>query len=409
MTIKTILFKTQIIVGLSVAVLNFAQNTNINYDKDFKLNRNYFPVDNNFAKAAVETKDGYLIAGQNFVEEDNTQHNSAIIKIDKTGKLIKKTTLGENKDYRKESFMKTVYSINNNRLIQLGSKKIDDRAYLWLREINDNLDVLQDTLFESISASVTQEPMVFNVKDGFYVISESGFYRDLELNITFISNDLQKVDNHVISYIEPPFDFFNKYDFSASLANNKLYVTTNGVDERDKENIYATKYKTYILEYDLSTHKITKHKKVSEADFLSRKVIVHKDLIYLIGIKDTGEPMSNKNTRRNTVVKVLNMNFEKVKEFNYVPAPDKGKFNEHLYDAVIVNDELHIVGEMYKSGTFSNESVYLKFDLNGKLLDDRLLKYGSMYSENRMIKIVPLKNNDMMLLGKGEGWRVIIK
>ncbi|HEX7870899.1 MAG TPA: hypothetical protein VF455_12380, partial [Chryseobacterium sp.] len=237
MTIKTILFKTQIIVGLSAAVLNFAQNTNINNDKDFKLNSNYFPVDNNFAKAAVEIKDGYLIAGQNFVEEDNTQHNSAIIKIDKTGKLIKKTTLGENKDYRKESFMKTVYSINNNRLIQLGSKKIDDRAYLWLREINDNLDVLQDKLFESISASVTQESMVFNVKDGFYVISESGFYRDLELNITFISNDLQKVDNHVISYIEPPFDFFNKYDFSASLVNNKLYVTTNGVDERDKENI----------------------------------------------------------------------------------------------------------------------------------------------------------------------------
>jgi|GEM_PF-6937639 len=411
MTIKTLFFKTQIIVGLSAAVLNFAQNTDNNNDKDFKLNSSYFPVDNNFAKAGVETIDGYLVAGQNFEEEeeeeDNTQRNSAIIKIDKSGKLIKKTTLGENKDYTKESFMKTVYSINNNRFIQLGSKKIDDRAYLWLREINENLDVLQDKLFESISVSVMHDPMVFNTKDGFYVISESGFYRDLELNVTFISNDLQKIENHRISYIEPPFDFYNKFSFSASMVNNKLYITTNGVDERDKENIYATKYKTYILEYDLSTHKITRHKKISESDFLSGKVIVHKDLIYVLGVKYTEEQLTDKKINiRNTMVKVFNMNFEKVKEFTYVPSADKGKFTQSFYDGVIVNDELHLVGEMYQNGTFS---VYLKFDLTGKLLEDRILKYGSRYAENRLIKIVPLKNNELMLLGKGEGWRVIVK
>lgn len=408
MIIKTLFFKTQLIAGLSMAVLNFAQNAPVSINQDFKLNTHYMTPENNFAKAGVEVKDGYIISGQNFVQEGDAEYNSAIIKIDKNGKLIRKTVLGDNKDFDKESVMKTVYGINNNRLVQLGSKKIDKRSYLWLREVNDNLDVLQDKVYESVSADATHDPIVFNVPDGFFVVSESAFSRDLEINLTFISNDLQKTDNHIISFIEPPFDFFGRFDYSAALVNNKFYLITNGVDERNAQDT-SSKYKTYILEYDLATRKVTKHKKISEADFMSRKLLINKDLIYVVGVKDTGEPISNKTGRRNTLVKVLNMNFDKVKEFNYVPSPDKGKFSEHLYDAAIVNDELHIIGEMYRSGTFSNESVYLKFDLNGKLLDDRFLKYGSMYSENRLIKIVPLKNNELMLLGKGEGWRVIIK
>ena len=388
--------------------MSFAQNTNLNQDKDLKLNTNYFPTNNNVARAAVEVNDGYIIAGQNFEQEDNVQFNSAIIKIDKNGNLLKKTFLGNSKEFDTEFSMKSVYGINSKRLIQLGTKKIDKRSYLWLREVSENLDVLQDKVYESISAAVTQEPAVFPVEKGFYVVSESGFSRDLELNLTFISDDLQKTDNHIISFIEPPFDFFGKFDFSAALVGNKFYIITNAVDERHAPD-EAAKYRTYILEYDLASRKITKHAKISESDFFSRKMIIHNNLIYVVGVKDTGELLPNKLGRRNTVVKVLNMNFEKIKEFNYMPAADKGKFTEHLYDAAIVEDNLHIVGEIYKSGTSSNESIYLKFDLNGKLLEDRFLKYGSAYSENRLMKIVPLKNNELMLLGKGDGWRVLIK
>jgi len=405
MKIKTILFKTQLIASLSAAVWGFGQTAHQNNDKDFILNLNFFPVDNNFAKSGVEVKDGYIIAGQNFVNEGDKHFNSAIIKVSKDGKMLKKTFLGDNKNYDDESFNKTVFSTGNNKLVQVGSKKIDKRSRLWLREIDDDLNVLQEKVIETVPADVSFDPLIFNVKDGFYCVTSSAFSRDRELNVTFISNDLQKVENNVISFIEPPFDFFNTGYYSAALDQNKLYVLMGAVDERGS---YAYKY--YLLEYDLVSKKVTRHKKITGEEFQGKKILIHKNQIYVIGMNDTKEQFPNKQTRRNTSVRVYNMNFEKVREFNYNPGSNQGKFTEHMHDAAIVADKLYITGEMYNfGGSFSNESVYLVFDLQGKLLDERFLKYGTPYSENRLIRISPLKNDGLMLLGKGDGWRILIK
>ncbi len=405
MKIKTILFKTQLIASLSAAAWGFSQTAHQNNDKDFTLNLSFFPVDNNFAKSGVEIKDGYIIAGQNFVNEGNTEFNSAVIKISKDGKLLKKTFLANSKNFDDESFNKTVFRTGSNKLVQIGSEKVDKRSRLWLREIDEDLNVLQDKVIETVPADVTFDPLFFPVKDGFYCVTRSAFFRDLELNVTFISNDLQKTENSVISFIEPPFDFYNTGYYSAALDRNKLYVLMGAVDERGS---YA--YKSYLLEYDLVSKKVTRHKKITGEEFQGKKILIHKDQIYVIGMNDTKEVLPNKQTRRNTSVRVYNMNFEKVREFNYTPGSNQGKFTEHMHDAVIVADKLYITGEMYNSfGSFSNESVYLVFDLQGKLLDERFLKYGTTYSENRLVKILPLKNDGLMLLGKGDGWRILIK
>lgn len=77
--------------------------------------------------------------------------------------------------------------------------------------------------------------------------------------------------------------------------------------------------------------------------------------------------------------------------------------------AIILNDKIYIGGYQYNNKIIKEESLFLTFDLEGKLLEKLLFSDEKKHSENRITKIIPLENDTFLLLGKGNGWRIIVK
>jgi len=373
-------------------------------DKDFKLDVSFYPLNNNFAKSGIKIKDGYIISGQNFFKKDTITNNSAVIKLSNEGVKLKELFSGNDVSYRNPSTNKIIYGIDNNRLIQIGEK---NKKKLWLRVLNTDLEILKDTVYKSIPIDVLSEPYFFEEKNGFYIVSNSSYYRDLEINITYFDKKTLKGKNDVIKFIEEPFNFFKLGGFTAThdVENNLMYILLNGCPEREKN--LCKEYKLYLIEYDLFNKKINNFKIIEEPNFNDARIIFHKNDLYLIGIKRLKEKLENNQTKNITKfnVKVYSTGFDKKREFEY----GDDTFNQYMNHAIILNDKIYIGGYQYNNKIIKEESLFLTFDLEGKLLEKLLFSDEKKHSENRITKIVPLENDTFLLLGKGNGWRIIVK
>ena len=124
-----------------ILLYNTALSQNIDKN-DFQLNVNFFEKDNNIPKYAIELNDCFIVAGQAFNKDNDLIYNSAIIKLSKDGKLIKKVFLGS-EDISNRKSMKSVFLINN-RIVQFGTFRKKNRSHLWLREIDSDLNVIKE-------------------------------------------------------------------------------------------------------------------------------------------------------------------------------------------------------------------------------------------------------------------------
>jgi hypothetical protein len=141
----------------------------------------FFPTDNNFVKEAIVVKDGYIIAGQNFLRTDSIYHRSALVKVSLNGELMKKEYLGETESMNNK-YMETVFKVKDDRIIQIGTKN----NKLWIREIDHDLSLIKDVSF-SADMSTMPQPQVGAKIDNFMVLYNSFYNRHNLFNVSYIT------------------------------------------------------------------------------------------------------------------------------------------------------------------------------------------------------------------------------
>ena len=94
---------------------------------------------------------------------------------------------------------------------------------------------------------------------------------------------------------------------------------------------------------------------------------------------------------------------DKISEFSHTINENQYK-NAKIYDILIKENKIHLVGEISSYKQFL--SMYLVLNLNGELEEKRIF-VDPKSSENRLIKILETSNNNILLLGKGKGWRIM--
>lgn len=108
---------------------------------------------NNIPRSVISlpSGDGYLVLGQKFTEIDSVQHASALVKLSRDGKLLKETFFG-----RDRARLVNISSDGKNRIVLAG---VDDDK-LWIRRVDEDLNVVSDTVFSEFEAQDLYYPKV---------------------------------------------------------------------------------------------------------------------------------------------------------------------------------------------------------------------------------------------------------
>lgn len=402
-TVKKAFFLSFLFLSLTGVAQNKPTATNSQNSDGFDLDVSFYPTNNNFVKEVVKVSDGYILSGQHFKKENTQYYNSALVKISNDGTLLRELFSGDEKDPNDKISNQYVFSFDKNRILQLGEK---DRKRLWIRELDKDLNVLKDTLYDNVPVTLFYKPHLFEVKNGFYLLSNSSYYRDQEINVTYINNDLKQVENNVIQFTEAPFHFFRKEDsFSATYdaAKGVFYILLHACPERLGDS--CDQYKIFLLEYDIALKKVTRYKAIEENTYYD-KIHFKNNTLYITGLERNlpNKGAKDAKPKQKSVIKVYSTNFDKLKEYQ-----QEWDFNLSLYDAVIAEDKIHLGGDVFNKALIKYESLYLVYSLDGKLLEKKTFSSKVPHSENRILKILPLGNGKYLLAGKGNGWHVVIK
>lgn len=378
--------------------------TELNISEDnFLLNANCFDKDNStVAKYAIELNDCYIVAGQAFNKNKDIINNSAIIKLSKEGELIKTVFLGS-EDVLNRMSMKTVYLIND-RIIQLGTKRKKNRSYLWLREIDSDLNVINEKEFEEFTVADGSDPIVLSDnKKRIYIITKTDDSESIKngINLSQLSTNFELVKSQYISLIEP---HLNVQHVAATLNGKRIFITAFVCVE--KTNNICNREKTILFDLNLKSNSIKRVKIIPKESFIGKKLLINKNKLFLIGSQSVFNKSINK-YEKYTSVDIFDLKFNKIGEFT--SKTDEIGLHEIAIDAIILNDTLKIVGENYKMKTIPSNSFYLSFDLKGNLIENKTFRFSSKNLNNTFRKIIPLSNNSYMILGMGDGWRILIK
>ena len=249
---KTSPFKYSVKLSKSVISLFFIllYNTALsqNIDKnDFQLNVNFFEKDNNIPKYAIELNDCFIVAGQAFNKDNDLIYNSAIIKLSKDGKLIKKVFLGS-EDISNRKSMKSVFLIKN-RIVQFGTFRKKNRSHLWLREIDSDLNVIKEKEFNEFTVADDNDPIVlYENKKGIYVITKTDDSESIKngINLLQLSNNFEIIKSQYIPLIE---SHLNVRHVAATLHKNSIFLTAFVCVE--KNNNICNSEKTVLFDLNL--------------------------------------------------------------------------------------------------------------------------------------------------------------
>ncbi|MBT1701491.1 hypothetical protein KK083_31655 [Fulvivirgaceae bacterium PWU4] len=112
-----------------------------------------YPDSNNIPRSVISlpSGDGYLVLGQKFTEIDSIQHASALVKLSQDGKVLKETFFGGDR-----ARLVNISSDGTNRIVLAG---VDD-GKLWIRRVDEDLNVVSDTVFSELEAQDLYYPKV---------------------------------------------------------------------------------------------------------------------------------------------------------------------------------------------------------------------------------------------------------
>ncbi len=142
----------------------------------------------------VDEKGTLLIVGQHFTERDSINAASSLAKISPSGEMIVVKHIGRTGRYKGDFKQKNEsYYLYEDRLVQI-FKTLDNRIFafgyktfpiykrkLWIVELNENLDILQDTTYMDLPVSDIGKMAAFDSPNGWYLISRQ-YYEERELS-----------------------------------------------------------------------------------------------------------------------------------------------------------------------------------------------------------------------------------
>ncbi|MBS3912871.1 MAG: hypothetical protein KG003_00075 [Bacteroidetes bacterium] len=130
---------------------------------------------------AIDTAGTLIAVGQKFTRTDSIDHPTIITKISAEGKIINQKTIGRTGLYkynkRGHMFEDRLVQIlkHKERIILFGYKLfyLNDFEYrLWIVEIDQNLNVIKDTVYMNLAANIG-EMKAFNTNEGWLLMTRT--------------------------------------------------------------------------------------------------------------------------------------------------------------------------------------------------------------------------------------------
>jgi hypothetical protein len=196
--IRYILLPKLLFALVAFLLLSFAFAMPQNFDKpsNVEWSKTWFPNNNARIKGAVmvDEKGTLLVVGQHFTERDSINAPSTLAKISPSGEMVAIKHMGRTGRYKGDFKKKNdSYYLYEDRLVQI-FKTHDDRIFafgyktfpiykrkLWIVELNENLEILQDTTYMNLAVSDIGKMAAFDSPNGWYLISRQ-YYEERELS-----------------------------------------------------------------------------------------------------------------------------------------------------------------------------------------------------------------------------------
>jgi hypothetical protein len=196
--IRYILLPKLLFASVAFLLLSFTFAMPQNFDKpaNVEWSKKWFPNNNSRIKGAVmvDVKGTLLVVGQHFTERDSINAATTLAKISPSGEMVAIKPMGRTGRYKGDFNKKNdSYYLYEDRLVQI-FKTHDDRIFafgyktfpiykrkLWIVELNENLDILQDTTYMNLAVSDIGKMAAFDSPNGWYLISRQ-YYEERELS-----------------------------------------------------------------------------------------------------------------------------------------------------------------------------------------------------------------------------------
>lgn len=365
--------------------------------EEIKFDLSLYPGGSNFVKNGVEVDNGFIVIGQKFTYTDSITNRSAIVKIDAEGKVQKEIFLGREK--YPSSKLESIFSTSDNRLFLLG----EDYNKLWVREIDQELEVIRDTIFNA-NVDCLFDPILFPFKDQFVIIANTTRSSDL-FSVVFTDKNLENPEyvhinskNSFLKYL-----YYSIRDICYDEKSGKAYILGAGCLEKDHEGL-CKKNEYSILVYDPVSKRV-QDKIIINDGIGFESIVVYDDQILVAGIV-VSEQENIKNA--DNFIQILNIEGNKKNVF---------KIDDHncnrLKSVTIIENEIIIVGHVFDEAVKKFYPAFVRTNLEGEVLESHIetIQFNNEdgWGMPHWEKAISTNNGEILLVGQGDGWRVQLR
>ncbi len=386
-----------------------------NFDKpaNVEWSKTWFPNNNARIKGAVmvDEKGTLLVVGQHFTERDSINAPSTLAKISPSGEMVAIKHMGRTGRYKGDFKKKNdSYYLYEDRLVQI-FKTHDDRIFafgyktfpiykrkLWIVELNENLEILQDTTYMNLAVSDIGKMAAFDSRNGWYLISRQ-YYEERELSryriaIFEFNNKLECLDStsNVVAD-EDGRKLCMMWMNSVAVVGEDLIFTGQSAFTHDTLDEDYAKKTGYLMKFNMKT----------------------KETSVLFSAEPNAEPRFTASNGSEYCILYTQYNPESDTKINpkHLVVCYDSIFNEIWRDAqqlskfdkpdylVLKNGNWHALGTAYRPpGTVFYEIIY---DAKGELQEQIITECGT---EREAVMEIDGPENSKYRLYIDNGWRI---
>lgn len=406
-----LIFITQFTI---VGCFNKSKEKRISQNKTEQLiwGQKWFPDNSARLKGAIiiDDKGTLIVVGQNFTATDSIDHPTTIAKISPDGIMLQNKPIGKtglykgkykkNRPYNdfNEDRLVEILKTNDQRILLFGYKTFPGFVRkLWMLEIDNNLNILKDTVYKNLGVTDTGKMKAFNTSKGWCLASgnyfeEAGLSR-YRVPVYEFNNDFACTDtkSYVADTVKGGLLSMRTLNSAIDYKDNLLLCGTGALGSRkiDDDDL---KSKGCIFQYDRKKKQ-------------SRLLLQFEENMYPVYIKPNAGQYC-----------VLSRFYEKIDKdstniYNAMVCYDS-EFKELWRDRQLVGkgmtpnyvafykEQWHAYGTCFRSGFMV--FYELIYDEKGKLLNTK-------YSANSLEAdaVGEISSNDMVFrLFTDNGWRI---
>lgn len=359
----------------------------------------------------VDEKGALLVVGQHFTERDSINAATTLAKISPSGEMVAIKHMGRtgrykgefkkynNSSYLYEDRLVQIFKTHDERIFAFGYKTFPIyKRKLWIVELNENLDILQDTTFMNLAVSDIGKMAAFHSPNGWYLITRK-YYEERELSryriaIFEFNNKLECLDStsNVVSDQDGKKLCMMWMNSVTVLGDDLIFTGQAGFTHDTLDEDYAKKT-GYLMKFNMTTKETSvlfETEPHTEPRFTasngSEYCVLHT--------------LSNPSSENKTYAKQLVVRYDSSFNERWRDTQQLGKFDTPHY-LVMKNGNWHAVGVTYKSpGSAFYEIIY---DAQGEMQERIISELGA---EREAVAEIDGPENSKYRLYIDNGWRV---